>query len=143
MGYLRVDPTKVSVNLGGVPLRGFADGDMIVIDYDDDWVDVHSGTQGEYAFVLKPGRKGTITIRLAAYSAANAPLTVFSKAPATALPFFTGDKSSTADFFTTPAAMLSKMPTYTKSGDAVMNEWVYKFGSGEMAHTGAKEVDFS
>ncbi len=143
MGYLSVDPTKVSVSIAGVPIKGFADGDMISCDYDDDWVVIHSGSQGEYAAIGNPSRKCTITIRLAAYGVSNAALTALSLAPMTGVPLAATDKSTNGDLFTTPAMFLAKPATWVKSGDAVMNEWTFKAGESVMAHTGAKEVDFS
>jgi hypothetical protein len=138
-----MDPKKVNLNIAGVDMKGLGDGAMVMAEFDDDWVEVHSGTQGEYAFILKPGRVGTLTIRLSNWSPSNLALSVLAQTNNVAVPFIGTDKSTNSDVFTTPAMMLKTMPAWTKEDVATINEWVYTFGEMVIVHSGAKEVDFS
>lgn len=133
------DPTKVSIIFGGVPLRGFADGDMVTIEYTNDNRSVHVGTQGEGRHVKSNDLSGIATVRLADYSPSNDALMLIHRAD-TPLPFIVADKSTNAGLFFAASAMVQKVPNMVKSNEASMNEWVIQFVKGEINHSGAKDV---
>ena len=130
------DPLKVSVIAGTSAIRGFADGEMINVEYTNDENTVHVGTDGQGRFIKSSDRSGTITVRLADYSTSNAALTTLHVAD-NPFPVVVTDKSSLADVFFTDSAKVQKRPALVKGNEAVMNEWVITFIRGEITHTGA------
>lgn len=133
------DPTKVSVVMGGIPLRGFADGDMITIEYTNDQRSVHVGTQGEGRHVKSNDLSGAATVRLADYSPSNDALMLIHRGDIP-LPLVVTDKTTNAGLFFAASAMVQKVPAMVKSNEASMNEWVLEFVKGEINHSGAKDV---
>jgi len=136
---VQYDPTKVSVVMGGVPLRGFADGDMVSIEYTNDQRSVHVGTQGEGRHIKSNDLSGTATVRLADYSPSNDALMLIHRAD-TPLPLVVTDKSTNAGLFFAASAMVQRVPNMVKGSEASMNEWVLEFVKGEINHSGAKDV---
>lgn len=132
-------PKKVSVTIGGVPITGWADGDMLVVTYDTDEHSKHIGTGGEGRFIKSEDVSGVATFRLADYSEANAVMQAVQKA-GVEVPITVTDKSSNADVFTTDAAVVRKTPDFQKGADAKMNEWPFLFIRGLIVHSGAGEA---
>lgn len=133
------DPTKVSINIGGVTITGWADGEICSAEYDEDEVSVHQGTGGEFRFIKSKISKGVFTVRTADYSTANAVMTAI-RAAGVPVPVIVTDKSSLGDLFNTASAMIQKMPKLTKSNEAVMYDWPMVFGKADIVLTGAPEA---
>lgn len=139
MGKVVYDPTKVNINIGGVDIEGWADGDICTAEYDEDEVEVHSGTGGEYRFIINKVKKGVFNVRVADYGVANAAMTIIRNA-GVPVPITVTDKSSNGDLFFTPEAMVGKMPVFAKGNEAKMNEWPFKFGKADIVLSGAAEA---
>lgn len=133
------DPNKVSVTVNLVPISGFADGEMIVVEYETDENSKHIGTGGEGRFIKSHDRSGTINIRLADYSTSNAALQLVRDLDVE-VPITVTDKTSNADLFFTSGAKCQKLPNFVKGAKAQMNEWPFLFIKGIITHTGASEL---
>jgi hypothetical protein len=133
------NPLKVSVIIGGVPVSGWADGDMVIAAYDADHTTKHVGNGGEGRLIETNDRSGTLTVRLSDYSQVNGAMSVIDQA-GLPVPIIVTDKTSVGDLFTTSAAKLQKTPDLRKSNEAVMNEWVFVFIKGTIIHSGAKDA---
>jgi len=133
------DPTKVVVIVGTVPIRGFADGDMVTVEFTNDHKSVHEGTDGEYRFVSNPSKVSTVTIRVSDYSIVNAALTLIRDADV-AVPITIKDKNSVGDLVFVEAAVLQKTPNYVKSTAPSMLDWAFIAGGTRVVFTGAATV---
>ncbi len=72
------DPKKVIVNVGGVPISGFADGTFISAERDNDAWSKVSGADGVVSRAKSNDLTGTITLTLQQTSPANDVLTGFA-----------------------------------------------------------------
>ncbi len=133
------DPTKVPVIIGGVPIKGWADGDMCIAEYDAVQTTKHVGTGGEGRLVDSKDRSGKFTARVADYAAVNLALSAIDAANLP-VPIIVNDKTSVADLFFTSAAKLEKTPALKKGAEPAMNEWVFIFVSGKINHSGANDA---
>lgn len=69
--FREYDPDQVSASVNGVPLSGFADGEMIGVERQgDDFEDV-VGTDGEVTRSKSSDNRATVTVRLMQSSPAN------------------------------------------------------------------------
>jgi hypothetical protein len=59
-----VNTSKFSFVWGGIPSRGFADGDAVAVAWDNAVVVAYSGTRGEGTLVNGKDSSGKITVRL-------------------------------------------------------------------------------
>lgn len=133
------DPTKVSTIVGGVPISGWADGDMVIAEYDADHTTKHIGTGGEGRLIASKDRSGKCTVRVSDYSAVNTALSLID-AVGLPVPIIVTDKTSVGDLFFTSQAKLIKTPPLKKGAEAAMNEWVFQFVSGNIVHSGASDA---
>ncbi|MCK4960788.1 MAG: hypothetical protein KAT00_15350 [Planctomycetes bacterium] len=133
------DPIKVSISVNGVPVTGWADGDIFTADYEVNKVDKHVGTGGEGRFIVSKDVSGTATIRVADYSDANASLSLIDTVGVPVALTCT-DKSSNGDLFFTEAAMVQKVPPLGKGNEAKINEWVFVFIRGTIVHAGVADI---
>ena len=58
------DPRQVRITYGGIPIQGFADGDIVTVAADADAVGAAQGADGEVVINRGPTRLHTVTIRL-------------------------------------------------------------------------------
>jgi hypothetical protein len=133
------DPTKVNVSVNGVPITGFADGDMFIASFKTNSVTTHVGTGGEYRFTVSKDKSCLATIRVSDYSDANAPLSLIDTVGVPVALTCT-DKTSNGDLFFTEGAMVQKVPDLLKGAESKMNEWVFEVGRGSIVHAGAKDI---
>ncbi len=61
---MSVNTSKFSFSWGTVAARGFADGDAVAIEFDNDSSTTYSGVKGEGSTVVGVDRRATITVRL-------------------------------------------------------------------------------
>jgi hypothetical protein len=139
MAFLQYDPTKVTVTVGGAPMSAFADGEMVTVEFTNDFRTKHIGTDGQGRHVKTADRSGTVTIRLSDYSPSNGVLTLVDLADVP-VPITVTDKTSDADLFFAESCTLVKMPNMVKGKEAGENEWSFQFIRGTLAHTGAGEA---
>jgi len=137
--YAQYDPSKVSVILGVAPVRGFADGEMVTVEYSEDKRSVHIGTDGRGRHIKSKNRSGTVTVRLADYSPSNATITTLDLVDEP-FPITIIDKRSNGDLFFASSCALKKIPNLAKGDSPAMNEYVFNFVSGTVTHMGAKEA---
>lgn len=138
MALKQYDPNKVSVIIGTATMGYFAEGEMVTVEFEEDFNTKHIGTDGQGRHVVNANRSGTVTVRLADYSPSNAILTALetSNVP---FPITVTDKTSTADLFFAESCKIMKLPNMVKGKEAVELEWTFQFIRGTMAHTGAAE----
>ena len=137
--YKPYDPNKVSVILGVIPARGFADGEMINVEFAEDDNTTYIGTDGDGRHIQSQNKSGTVTVRLHDYSETN-PLLVVMNSIGEAFPITIVDKSSNADLFFAASCKVKKTPNFTKGKEGVTNEWVFNFINGKIIHSGGKKV---
>lgn len=70
------DPNRFFVSLAGIPISGWAEGEMINVDRETDDFDDVCGTDGEVTRSMSNDNRATITIRLMQTSPTNALLSI-------------------------------------------------------------------
>lgn len=138
MASKEFDPNKVIVTIGGVVIKGFADGSMVKSAYTSPRRKMQIGATGEGRHIRLRDASGTTTIRLFDSSVSNAVLSAFDEAD-TPVPLMIVDKASNADLVMAPSTMVQAVPDSEKGTDMSVNEWVLQWTSGKIVHTGAKE----
>jgi hypothetical protein len=139
MAFLQYDPLKVTVTVSGIPMTGWADGEMITVEDAVDKRSKHIGTGGEGRHIKSADKSGTITIRLSDYSPSNAALNTIDEVDEP-VPITVTDKTSNADLFFADSCALVKLPNMVKGAETSINEWAFQYITRTLAHTGAKEV---
>jgi len=79
MSLKTYDPTAVKVIVNAIPMSGFADGDMVSVEFNEDAWTFHRGTDGDTSRIYMAQEGGMVTIRLASTSPMNAVLNGFAK----------------------------------------------------------------
>ena len=133
----KYDPSKVSCTVGVDIMKGFGDGAMIEVEYEEDHYSKHIGVDGNGRHVRNLNRSGTITITLADYSPSNLLLSIIRDVNK-ALPITLTDKSSKGDLFIASSCMLVKTPALVKGKEAGDNVWVFQFIKGKVFLGGGK-----
>lgn len=72
-----LDPKKVIITVGGVPITGFADGEFVSVERTTDTFEKTSGADGFVSRVKSNDTSGTMTLTLAQTSPSNDVLTGF------------------------------------------------------------------
>jgi hypothetical protein len=132
------DPKKVIVTVGGVTIKGFADGTMVTSEYTEPQRSMQIGATGEGRHIRKADRSGTTTMRLFDSSVSNAVLSAFDIADVP-VPLLIADKTSNADVVVASSAMVQKVPASEKGAEMATLEWVLQWTSGLITHSGAKD----
>lgn len=133
------DTTKVSVIVGGVTISGWADGDMVIAEYDAVQTTKHIGNGGEGRLIDNKDKSGKCTVRVAEYGSVNAALSLIAEV-GLPVPIIVTDKTSVGDLFFTTSAKLEKIPALKKGAEQNMLEWVFIFISGNIVHSGANDA---
>jgi hypothetical protein len=139
MAFEQYNPTKVSVIIGAIIGRAFADGEMITVEFAEDKRSMHIGTDGQGRHIRNMNASGTITIRFADYSPTNDLIMALDKADQP-FPITVTDKSSTAGLFFADSCTLSKIPNFVRGKEATENEYVFNFTNGTVFQSGATEI---
>lgn len=122
--------TKFAFSWNGLPARGFADGDAVMAEYDNDEVTAYSGTKGEGLLVVGKDGRGKITVKL---TAASPSVKLFRELDrqvkrgdiAVAPPFIFKKIVDGVPYVFTGNCLLSKMPSVAASRDATEIELVF------------------
>ena len=130
------DPTKISFAWNGVPAVGYADGDMIVWEHDNDEASSYVGTRGEGINVYSPNKMTTITVTLQAASPTNAAWSALYDAK-TEGPAVCIDRSSSAAVAFAEKAMAKKKPSMGRSRDNPVVEWIFTAPHSTIEHAGS------
>ena len=69
MNITNYDPLKITLNVGGRIITGFADSSVVSVAYNEDRVTTTVGVQGDVAYSENANESGTMTISLQSTSA--------------------------------------------------------------------------
>jgi hypothetical protein len=122
-----------------VAALGFADGDIIAWEYDNDEASSYVGTRGEGVNVYSPNKMTTITVTLQSASPTNAAWSVLYDAK-TEGPAICIDRSSGAAVAFAQKAMVKKKPAMTRGRDNPVCEWVFTAPHSTIEHAGDASV---
>ena len=137
---------KVNFVWGPTTARGFADGDMINWDLNNDTVNTSQGAKGKGAFVIVNNTDGTATVRLQDTSPTKAAWQALYETqmrtgvgyPATVVDRSVDVNGKRKEFAATKEAMLARPPAIVKnSGDQSVVEFVFKFTESTIFHDGS------
>lgn len=136
MALTQYSPDKVAVILGNTAAQGFADGEFVTVEFNEDENMVQVSTDGTGRHIVKLDRSGTVTLRLMDFSPTNNAIRTLRTA---GVPFAIQivDKSTTDGMFFADSCKLKKQPNFVKGQEGVVNEYVFDFTSGEVQHSGA------
>lgn len=125
------DAGEVQIIVAGVTVEGFADGDFITIEDDEDAFSLQIGTDGEGARSKTNNRGGTMTISTLQTSAANTLLSALhnldrnSPGGAGIGPFLCKDGSGNA-IYAAEKSWIQKRPSATFGREAQAREWLVR-----------------
>jgi hypothetical protein len=139
MAFKQYDPSKVSVIIGTIIARAFADGEFVMVEFDVDKRTKHIGTDGQGRHILGLDRSGKITIRLADYSPTNDSIMLLDELDQP-FPITVTDKTTDAGLFFADSCTLTKTPNFARGKEATENEYVFQFINGRVVQSGATEV---
>lgn len=122
--------TKFSFSWNGIAARGFADGDVVSAEYDNDEATAYSGTKGEGLLVVGKDGRGKITVKLLATSATIKAYRELDKSIKageiiSAPPFIFKKIVGVNQFVYSGNCIMSKAPGLTASRDATEIELVF------------------
>jgi len=125
-----LNTTKFSFSWNGIAARGFADGDAVTAEYDNDEATAYSGTKGEGALVIGKDGRGKITVRLQGTSATVPLYLALDKSLkngeiAQAPPFIYKKIVGGVTYVYTGNCLLSKQPPLTSNKDMPEIELVF------------------
>ena len=135
------DASEVVIIVSGVTIEGFADGDFVVVDDDEDAYTMQVGTDGEAARSKTNNRGATMTINTLQTSAANTQLSVLhnldrnSSGGAGIGPFLCKDNSGNA-LYNAENSWIQKRPTATFGREAQAREWVARTNNMQSVDAG-------
>jgi len=133
------DMNKLVCTVGGLPITGWADGDALMVEYDEDSWTEYIGCDGEVTRVYQSRKHGTITIRLGPLSASNRTLAQLKRTDdetgVATVPIFIFDMLG-GDQFLAPQAWCKKDPGRTFGRDVTEKEWIYFAPRIEAVHGG-------
>jgi hypothetical protein len=125
------DIAQVVTTFGPIPLVGFADGEMIRIEYDQDQETSVSGGDGDVVRVPNKSRKATATVRLLRGSPAAAALRVWRSTmppPLDQAPFVVKDVAGLLTHGSL-VAWISAEPPVSLGTEAPIEEWKFTLAS--------------
>jgi len=147
MAIKQFDPKKVIITvkpivaagLGAITLRSPADGEFILVSYDEDAVAKHISADGTGRFVDIANTGGVCTWTGSDYSVSHPLLTALEK---TKTPFSVSvvDKTSTTRVFFTDSARVQKVPDLAMGKEIGDNAWPFTFIQGEIFHGAPSEI---
>ena len=138
------DPSQVVVTYGGVIISGFADGEFLNIDQDNESFTMISGADGKASRAKSSDFTGTVTITLAQTSESNKYLTgVHNQDKASnsgALPLQIHDLSGNSIAFA-PQAYIEKMPTVSYGKEVGERAWTLKCADLDIFEGGTEPLN--
>jgi hypothetical protein len=128
------DCKKVLCVVGGIPLSGFSDGDVVDIERNEDTFTLQVGADGESTRSKSNNRSGRFTFHLAQSSAANALLSALAKTDETsnngAVAVMVKDASG-GSVYQASQAWIVKPPTAAFKRESDVRDWVLETGDLE------------
>lgn len=122
-------PNLVTVAFRGVPLTGFAPGEFITAERNNDSWNLSVGSGGDATRSKSGDRSGRVTLTLLASSASNATLSALEaldQASGTGVGALLIKDLSGADVVTAGTAWITKPATQGKSNEDTNREWVFE-----------------
>lgn len=120
------DPGLVVLTVGGVPIKGFADGTFITVERTNDMYSKVTGADGIVSRAKSQDKSGSITITLAQTSSSNDVLSAFAAQDELSntgvVPVNCKDLSGRSVYFTA-TAWVRKMPNSEYSKEVSDREW--------------------
>lgn len=127
MSVKTYDPKQVSVIVGSQPVGGFADGEFVTVERNEDAFSLLVGADGESTRAKNANRSGKVTIRLLASSASNDYLSELQVADELSgngvFGLMVKDARGTS-IYTAATAWINKQPPAAFGKDAGTREWV-------------------
>lgn len=134
---MSVNTTKFSFSWGGIAARGFADGDAVSCEFDNDSSTSYSGVKGEGSTVIGVDRRATITVRVQgdsltvpAYIALNKGMRAGEVSDT--VPFIYKSTVGKNTTVYTGTATLSREPSQSSNREMPELEFVFKSSDTEM-----------
>ena len=134
---MSVNTSKFSFSWNTVAARGFADGDSVTAEFDNDSSTSYSGTKGEGSTVVGVDRRATITVRLQGDSKTVAEYITLNKAMrlgevASTVPYIFKKVVGDNTVVWTGTATLSKEPSIISNREMPELEFIFKSSDSEM-----------
>lgn len=121
------DPSQLSVIAGGQIISGFADGESVKVEPNEDAVTLQVGSQGHAVRTHNANKSGKITLILLHTSESNSVLQGFKKTDELSktgtFPVLIRDNSG-GDLVTCEACWVMKQPSASYGKEATNKEWV-------------------
>jgi len=128
MAVKTYDPKQVQLIIGLVPISGFADGEFINIERDEDTFTKISGADGEVSRAKSNNKMGELSVILLQTSASNDILSAFMLADELAnsgvIPIFIKDSLGLTTLFAAEG-WVKKPPAITFDKEIGEREWVF------------------
>ena len=135
---MSVNTTKFSFSWGAIAARGFAYGDAVSGEFDNDSSTSYAGTKGEGSTIVGVDRRATITVRLQATSQTARDYIVLDKAmqageTENAVPYIYKKIVGDNTFVMTGTAALAKRPVPLSNREMPELEFTFKSSDSELA----------
>lgn len=128
MSVKTYDPKQVQLIIGGAPIGGFADGEFISVERDEDTFTKVAGADGEVSRSKSNNKMGELTVTLLQTSASNAILSAFMLADELSnsgvIPIFIKDALGTTTLFSAEG-WVKKPPTVSYDKELTDREWTF------------------
>lgn len=125
--FTTYDPKNVAIIVGGIPIGGFADGDMVSIEFSEDSWEHMAGADGEEMRVRKNDSRAEMTITLLQSSESNSWLAGLQTADEltnnAAFPVLFKDNNGQT-LLAAESAWIKKTPTIVRGKGPQNVEWV-------------------
>ncbi len=132
MGAKTFDPKQVQVIIGGNQMAGFADGEFINVERDEQTFSKVVGADGEVSRAKSNNRSGLFTLTLLQTSASNDILSAIMLADELTnsgiVPVFIKDSLGTSTLFA-GEGWIQKPPAYAADKEITNREWVIELAS--------------
>jgi len=128
MAVKTYDPKQVQLIIGGAPIGGFADGEFISVERDEDTFTKVAGADGEVSRSKSNNKMGELTVTLLQTSASNAILSAFMLADELSnsgvIPIFIKDSLGTTTLFSAEG-WVKKPPAVSYDKELTDREWTF------------------
>lgn len=129
MAVKTYNPAEISVVIGGQPMRGFADGDFVAVERNEDSWTLLVGADGESTRSKNSNRSGRITLTLLASSSSNDFLSQLALTDDTTgrgtFGLMVKDNFGTS-LYTAATAWIVKQPARSFAKEAGTQEWIFE-----------------
>lgn len=132
---MTVNTQKFGFTWGAESARGFADGDAVTVEFDNDTYSTYTGTKGEGGGVISSDKRATITVNLQSTSSTLKGWFAQQKAielgAVNALPFMFKQVADGVTHTYTGTCAMSKQPGGSANRDMPVKEIIFKSGDCE------------